>query len=165
MVRSSASISASASSARWTSFNDSESNANAAEDKPSQFTLTWYCIEELLGAIQNLENEADKEQKHRLHLTLISCVSALPLSLLGRVLKEVHSVLDTSANVSKVEKESELKLEPGTAQEQNPLGAELVQALYREVLEVVGDREKEYVLRWWSAFATEHNGGRIVAKL
>ncbi|KAE9405702.1 hypothetical protein BT96DRAFT_915910 [Gymnopus androsaceus JB14] len=120
-------------------------------ERPSQFVLAWYCIEELLGAIRNLRD--NREQQHRLHLTLISCVSALPLALLGRVLDEVNIVLSASSR-------SESDLTALQSEEQNR--AELVQALYRE--------RKEYVLRWWSTFAIESKNevvqdGGAIAKL
>ncbi|KAF9071237.1 hypothetical protein BDP27DRAFT_1322576 [Rhodocollybia butyracea] len=142
-------------------------SASAPEDgptgNPSQFTLAWYCIDALLSVIQDT---VDIEQRHRLHLTLISCVSALPLSLLGRVLEEIDGVLN------------KMRLEDGHVHEnsgdvgtvpdleQGKHRTELVTVLYREVLEVVGDREKEYVVRWWAAFASRGNSEpTLMAKL
>ncbi|KAJ4493219.1 hypothetical protein C8R41DRAFT_831305 [Lentinula lateritia] len=131
-------------------------------DEISQYTLAWYCISELLSAIQNLGNDiSDLEQKHRLHITLIACVSALPLSLLGRFFEEIDGVL----RVDRESKDSE-DMAASTMQDQNR--TELIQALYRELSQMVGDREKEYVLRWWTAFAAENSiapNRRTISKL
>ncbi|KAJ4491609.1 hypothetical protein C8J55DRAFT_284139 [Lentinula edodes] len=131
-------------------------------DEISQYTLAWYCISELLSAIQNLGNDIpDLEQKHRLHITLIACVSALPLSLLGRFFEEIDGVL----RIDRESKDSE-DMAALTMQDQNR--TELIQALYRELSQMVGDREKEYVLRWWSAFAAENSttpNTRTISKL
>ncbi|KAJ3892806.1 hypothetical protein GG344DRAFT_44592 [Lentinula edodes] len=131
-------------------------------DELSQYTLAWYCISKLLSAIQNLENDIpDLEQKHRLHITFIACVSALPLSLLGRFFEEIDGVL----RVDRESKDSE-DMAALTMQDQNR--TELIQALYRELSQMVGDREKEYVLRWWSAFAAENTiapNRRTISKL
>ncbi|KAF8827484.1 hypothetical protein HHX47_DHR4000053 [Lentinula edodes] len=131
-------------------------------DELSPYTLAWYCISKLLSAIQNLGNDIpDLEQKHRLHITLIACVSALPLSLLGRFFEEIDGVL----RVDRESKDSE-DMAALTMQDQNR--TELIQALYRELSQMVGDREKEYVLRWWSAFAAENSvvpNRRTISKL
>ncbi|KAH7870943.1 uncharacterized protein C8R40DRAFT_1072933 [Lentinula edodes] len=131
-------------------------------DELSQYTLAWYCISKLLSAIQNLGNDIpDLEQKHRLHITFIACVSALPLSLLGRFFEEIDGVL----RVDRESKNSE-DMAALTMQDQNR--TELIQALYRELSQMVGDREKEYVLRWWSAFAAENTiapNRRTISKL
>ncbi|KAJ3917474.1 hypothetical protein F5877DRAFT_44588 [Lentinula edodes] len=131
-------------------------------DELSQYTLAWYCISKLLSAIQNLGNDIpDLEQKHRLHITFIACVSALPLSLLGRFFEEIDGVL----RVDRESKNSE-NMAALTMQDQNR--TELIQALYRELSQMVGDREKEYVLRWWSAFAAENTiapNRRTISKL
>ncbi|KAJ3850651.1 hypothetical protein EV368DRAFT_44806 [Lentinula lateritia] len=131
-------------------------------DELSQYTLAWYCISELLSALQSLGKEIpDLEQKHRLHITLIACVSALPLSLLGRFFEEINGVL----RVDRESKDFE-DMESSTTQDQNR--TELIQALYRELSQMVSDEEKEYVLRWWSAFAAENSiapNRRTISKL
>ncbi|KAJ4481954.1 hypothetical protein J3R30DRAFT_3699258 [Lentinula aciculospora] len=116
------------------------------ENEPSQITLAWYCVAELLAAIQNLGND-NLTQIHRLHLTLVSCVSALPLSLLSRLIEEIEGILRVDTD-SKGNLNDTAGLEK---QEQNR--AELIQMLYRELSEVVGDREKEYLLRWYFTLA------------
>ncbi|KAJ3733322.1 hypothetical protein DFJ43DRAFT_995428 [Lentinula guzmanii] len=132
-------------------------------ENPSHFTLAWYCIDELLCAIRSLGNDKlQLEQKHRLQLTLMSCVSALPLSLLGRFFEEINDSL-------KVDIGSEDNLDNTVDLVQRERDrTELIQALYREISEMVGDREKGYVLSWWSAFATGNSTASsrtVIAKL
>ncbi|KAJ3747067.1 hypothetical protein DFH05DRAFT_770744 [Lentinula detonsa] len=132
-------------------------------ENPSHFTLAWYCIDELLCAIRSLGNDKlQLEQKHRLRLTLMSCVSALPLSLLGRFFEEINDILKVDIG-SKDNLDNTVDL---VQRERDR--TELIQALYREISEMVGDREKGYVLSWWSAFATENSTASsrsMIAKL
>ncbi|KAJ3796685.1 hypothetical protein GGU11DRAFT_685296 [Lentinula aff. detonsa] len=132
-------------------------------ENPSHFTLAWYCIDELLCAIQSLGNDKlQLEQKHRLRLTLMSCVSALPLSLLGRFFEEINGSLKVDIG-SKDNSDNTVDL-----MQRERDRTELIQALYREISEMVGDREKGYVLSWWSAFATENSTASsrsMIAKL
>ncbi|KAJ3996292.1 hypothetical protein F5050DRAFT_1692897 [Lentinula boryana] len=121
-------------------------------ENPSHFTSAWYCIDELLCAIRSLGNDKIQlEQKHRLRLTLMSCVSALPLSLLGRFFEEINGSLKVDIG-SKDNLDNTVDL-----MQRERDRTELIQALYREISEMVGDREKGYVLSWWSAFATENS--------
>ncbi|KAJ3774726.1 hypothetical protein FB446DRAFT_639252 [Lentinula raphanica] len=118
-------------------------------DDPSKFSLAWYSMDELLGAIRNLENdESHLEQKHRLRLTFVSCVSALPLALLGRFFEEVDR-LDEERKGSSADAIDLVQ--------QEHKRMELMETLFREISEVVGDREKEFVLRWWSSFVTKNS--------
>lgn len=97
------------------------------------FELAWYCIELLFEKIRQLTPEAEtggvNERLHRLHLTLISTVPSLPLPLMIRVLDETRNI------IVKVEEPREKK--------------ELIDALFAEILDNVGDREKEASIRWW----------------
>ncbi|KAJ7163306.1 hypothetical protein C8R46DRAFT_1102948 [Mycena filopes] len=104
-------------------------------DGDGAYALAWYCVDALLDAIHALssdsDSDADKERLHRLHLTLISVVPALPLKLLPRVLEEIGSaILAKSGDTGALKKE-------------------LVEATFVEISERVGDREKEVVMRWW----------------
>lgn len=67
--------------------------------------------------------------KRRLELTLISLIPNVNLELLPMVLQAVSNAIDTSEN--EMERE------------------ELIKATYDEVLERVGDRERDFVMRWW----------------
>ncbi|KAH7910858.1 hypothetical protein BJ138DRAFT_1172912 [Hygrophoropsis aurantiaca] len=99
--------------------------------------LARFCIDKLLDIIRAAAASAppDDDRLRRLHLTLISSVSALPLSLLPHALDAVEAVLQSESD-------------PGRRRE-------LVEALFGEIMERVGDREKAYALRWWS----EHRAG------
>ncbi|ESK95810.1 peroxisomal membrane protein [Moniliophthora roreri MCA 2997] len=134
----------------------------AQAERPERYTLGWFCIAELVDAARK---EREEGRLHRLRMALVSCVSAVPLVLLGEVLAEVKRVMRS------VETQSETMPRPSEAKKGKRARAtedrdsdatsiskgpkpltqkqELVHALYREVIEQVGDREKEYVVQWW----------------
>lgn len=91
-------------------------------------SLAWFCIDCLLTAIAN-NSEHDDERHHRLHLTLISCVPSVPLCLLPSLLDPIRLFIDEAHDEKKRQ--------------------ELIDALFAEIKERVGDREKEYMVRWW----------------
>jgi hypothetical protein len=94
-----------------------------------QYALAWFCIDTLVLAICSFsEQEGAEERVHRLHLALISTISSLPLPLLPLALNEVRDIVGSGGGEKK---------------------QELVDALFGEILERVGDREKEIVLGWW----------------
>ena len=85
------------------------------------------------------------ERVHRLRLVLISMVSSLPLLLMSRVLEEIRIILlttTTSAAPPPADSDEESAAEGRRRKE-------LVEALFAEFLEGVGDREKEAAIRWW----------------
>jgi len=94
----------------------------------ADLSLAWFCIDWILTAISST-SDRDDERKHRLHLTLISCVPAVSLALLPRLLDPICSAIDTAHEERKRK--------------------ELIDALFAEIKERVGDREKEYMIRWW----------------
>ena len=97
-----------------------------------------FCIEKLLEAIRLAScgpNESG-QRLHRLHLTLIATLPGLSLGLLPRVLEEVKAVIMRRDRNSSAERAEEVRLE-------------LVQALFKELSENVGDDEKEFVMCWW----------------
>ncbi|KAF8208718.1 hypothetical protein K438DRAFT_1961289 [Mycena galopus ATCC 62051] len=109
--------------------------ANAA-DGGGGYALAWYCVDALLGAIHApLLADADRERRHRLHLTLISVLPSLPLNMLPRVLEEIKTIL--TARGEELDADSGGKV------------SELVDATFMEISERVGDREKELMMRWW----------------
>ncbi|TFK68447.1 hypothetical protein BDN72DRAFT_681562 [Pluteus cervinus] len=147
----------------------SASTSAIAADQDATYTLAWYCVTQLLGAIDALrttidtqtrgatENAAAKNQLHRLHLTLISTVSSLPLPLLARVLEEVRIIIvayqgsDSGAAPARRPrvKDKGRHSDKAKAEQLGKLRSELVEALFTEILEKVGDREKEEAMRWW----------------
>lgn len=93
----------------------------------ADLSLAWFCIDCLLAAIAST-SEHDDERQHRLHLTLISCVPSVPLALLPRLLDPIRSFIDAAQDKER---------------------QELTDGLFAEIKERVGDREKEYMIRWW----------------
>jgi hypothetical protein len=88
----------------------------------------------ILDKIQQLATEEAnmgnvKERLHRLRLMLISTVPSLPLPLMIRVLDEIRDIIVNMGEVL--------------------VRTELADALFVEILENVGDREKEASMRWW----------------
>lgn len=129
--------------------NPSAGTAKGDEGDGERYALAWYCINLVLEKIRELPPTPDEaERLHRLHLMLISAVSSLPLPLLMKVLGDIKVVI--------------LGLSPGSANEKEEKGAqrreELVKALFMEILEKVGDREKEAAMRWWYANREELSG-------
>ncbi|KAF5382313.1 hypothetical protein D9757_008479 [Collybiopsis confluens] len=149
-----------------------------SEENAERFVVAWYCIQELLDIIHAFDfnpksdmyeesERGERERHHRLHLVLISCVSTLPLALLGRVLDEIRSIIiplasttttapnstttATATTIATTEKENKAS----HLGDDTPRRTELIQSLYHQVLEMVGDREKEYVLRWWEQFVSD----------
>lgn len=90
--------------------------------------LAWLCISSILAKCNELP--PDLNRRHRLHLALISSLPSLPLTLLPQALSAVKDVIDGIPN--------------------DAMRKELVEALFREIMENVGDREKEYAVHWWN---------------
>ncbi|PPQ69303.1 hypothetical protein CVT24_001669 [Panaeolus cyanescens] len=122
-------------------------------EKPDEtYTLAWYCIQLLLDTIhQQLPpagskgkgkavNTSDPDRLQRLLLMLISSVSSVPLPLMMRTLDEIRTLLTSDlpplsgSQQSKKDKERR---------------EEVLEALFEEILEKTGDREKEAAMRWW----------------
>ena len=105
-------------------------SANAIfNSNPNTLALSQYCISALLYAISQTH---DRGQSARLSLTLISTLPSLPLSLIPQTLasiKELILAID-------VEERREERIE-------------MVNNLFEEIVQRVGDREKEFVMRWW----------------
>lgn len=98
-------------------------------EEDSDEALAWLCIDELLNAIaSSRDQDGPRTERLRLRLTLISLVPNVSLVLLPRLLREVEMLIE--------------------AEEGEGQGA-LVDALFEEILQRVGDKEKEYAMRWW----------------
>jgi hypothetical protein len=116
--------------------------------------LPQFCIDTLLSAINSPSTSSSspsasdgRDHIHRLHLTLISTLPSLPLPLLPRTLDSIRSIV--------------LSLPLHTDGDERR--KELVEELFKEILERVGDREKETVMRWWydvRAELLEGEGGK-----
>jgi len=142
------------------------------------YTLAWYCVQLLIDTIRDLspllpynsqnpkgktkaqenngvDNNATKadDRIHRLSLMLISTVSSLPLTLMLRALDEIriiiaaHSRRSGSRDGSGVDDDN--KDEAAQWEERKGRKKELLEALFGEILEKIGDREKEAAIKWW----------------
>jgi len=132
-----------------------QSAANHNNTTNDAAALAWYCIETLTDAIRELSdtktgNEgkvtldappATQSHLHRLYLTLIATVPSLPLPLMLPVLDKIRDFIIL------------VRSEIGASSNERGHGrkAELVDALFREILERVGDMEKETAMGWWYA--------------
>ncbi|TFK52398.1 hypothetical protein OE88DRAFT_1657649 [Heliocybe sulcata] len=131
--------------------------ANSAASSPDD-SLICYCIYSFFAIIRflglpstpppaefastsNTQAEEDRRLRHII-LALISTVSALPLSLLPRVLDEIRDIIT-----------SVYPIRDGAMRPDSPPAGrrELASALFEEILERVGDREKEFSMQWWYA--------------
>ncbi|KAF8610274.1 hypothetical protein BDV93DRAFT_517422 [Ceratobasidium sp. AG-I] len=103
-------------------------NASSSNDE-----LSWLCIEELKVAINELSATSDSKDSElnerilRLQLALISAIPAAPISKLLPLLAIVYDqILHSASSKDK-----------------------LVKATYHEIIERLGDREKDIALKWW----------------
>jgi hypothetical protein len=90
-----------------------------------------FCLSSLLSALSDLSATTDDDaaqRRHRLRLVLVSTLSALPLVVLPEALNAVSDAIRDS----KIEERRELAKE-----------------VFKEIMENVGDQEKEYCMRWW----------------
>jgi hypothetical protein len=133
--------------------------AGDVQEGPEKYTLGWFCITELVKALKEEEEKhTGGEKLHRLRMALVSCVSAAPFVLLGEVLDEVQRTIteaDTRPRPSEIKGKGKASATETAGIPKQALTLkrkqELIRALYREVIEEVGDREKEFVIQWWYA--------------
>jgi hypothetical protein len=114
-----------------------EATGSKTETTYDGYALAKFCVDTMIETSHKLSVDHGQEQDaptkarlHRLHLMLISAISSLPLVLLPSALDEVRDVITGH--------------EDGSEEK-----TELINALFREIMEKVGDREKEFVIRWW----------------
>ena len=96
--------------------------AAAATPGTRGLALAQFCVSALL------DDAPPGGGRHRQHLALVSTLSALPLALLPNSLAALRACIVGSAEAERTE---------------------LVHALYGEILERIGDKEKEFAMRWW----------------
>lgn len=110
-----------------------------------QDELAWHCVDSLRKAIQgpfltvpqeSPEASSRNQHRDRLCLTLISLIPAVPFRVLEPLTELLTSLI---LEAREGEKEtSEIYLEE----------------IKREIMERVGDGEKQFCLDWWSGLAT-----------
>lgn len=101
-----------------------------------------------------MQEDFGVERLHRLELTLVSTLSSLPLTLLAKALDEVLTLW--TGEEWRGAEEAEGKKEEGKEKR-----GEVVEALFAEILEGVGDREKEYAMVWWYRHRAALGGGDV----
>ena len=162
----------------------SAANHNNTHDASDSAALAWYCIETLIDAIRELSNNtladsgktgnkgkdahtmippATESHLHRLHLTLVATVPSLPLPLMLPVLDRIRDIVLEKDLSSLPHVEHHVRSDIGASSKGRgnippERKAELVDALFREILERVGDMEKEAAMRWWYVNLEELRG-------
>ncbi|KAG6333814.1 hypothetical protein ID866_5274 [Astraeus odoratus] len=100
------------------------------------YALPWFSIQSLLNVCNASSPTTDGDRVHRLHLALVSSVSSVPLTLLPRLLLAVKSVIETT-------KDDDVR------------HGELLEALFEEIINNVGDAEKALAVCWWNEQCAE----------
>ncbi|KAF7299206.1 hypothetical protein MIND_00869300 [Mycena indigotica] len=113
-------------------------------------TIALYCIEVLDRMIQELSGTSvdsyASDRVHRLHLTLISIVPAVPLKLLPRILERVGQIL-LKAGGDEIRKK------------------ELHDATFVEISERIGDVQKPVAMKWWYGLGLDQRRDSQIAAL
>ncbi|KAK7690115.1 hypothetical protein QCA50_006763 [Cerrena zonata] len=104
--------------------------------------FAWYCLQTLIDLIRSISSERpSSDYLHRLHLALVATLPSVSLILLPRLLEAIHILAVKNAEPEKK--------------------GELVDTMFKEILENIGDQEKEYAMRWWydhrNALGDEYN--------
>jgi hypothetical protein len=86
------------------------------------------CLSSLVSSLTRLSAAGDAQRRHRLRLVLVSSLSALPLVVLPDGLNAVSDAIRASKDEER---------------------GELAREVFKEIMENMGDREKECCLRWW----------------
>jgi hypothetical protein len=86
------------------------------------------CLSSLVSLLTRLSEAGDAQRRHRLRLVLVSTLSALPAVVLPDGLNAVSDAIRDSKDEERWE---------------------LVREVFKEIMENMGDQEKEYCLRWW----------------
>ena len=98
---------------------------SASENAPAMGQL---CLSSLISLLTSLSASGDAQRRHRLRLVLVSTLSALPLVVLPDGLNAVSEAIRDSKGEER---------------------GELVGEVFKEMMENMGDLEKECCLRWW----------------
>lgn len=140
------------------------------------YTLAWYCVQLLIDTIRELspppcttpqipkgkgkaqetvevnnDTKTADDRTHRLSLMLISTISSLPMAIMLRALDEIRIII-TAYSHSRSRDDS--GVDDGNKDEASESGRkgrkkELLEALFSEILNNMGDREKEGAIKWW----------------
>lgn len=104
----------------------------SADSISDDHVLARYTIQSINDAIRR---EQDSARLHRMHMMLVASVSSVSLRMLPSVLEDIRGILITAV--------------PENSASQHALRQDLINALFTEIMENVGDQEKEYAMTWW----------------
>ena len=134
------------------------------------YTLAWYCVQLLVDTIRDIsplfytslkKPEADNntvkadDRTHRLTLMLISTISSLPMTIMLRTLDEIYIIIRAySYSPSRDDRgvDDSNKDDGGSQSERKGIKKELLEALFTEILDKIGDCEKEAAMKWWYTY-------------
>ena len=107
---------------------------------------------------------ADDDRIHRLSLMLISTISSLPVTIMLRALDEVYHIITSAYSSPSPSQEGGgggggVVVDNGNNEEGSQQSErrkrrkkELLEALFSEILEKIGDCEKEAAMKWWYTY-------------
>ena len=108
----------------------------------------------------------DDDRTHRLSLMLISTISSLPMTIMLRALDEIYIIINAysySSSSSPRDKKSSV-VDDGNKEEEEGSQSdserkrrrrkkkELLEALFSEILEKIGDCKKAAAMKWWYTY-------------
>ena len=113
-----------------------------------------------------MKADDDDDRIHRLSLMLISTISFLPMTIMLRALDEVYIIISAysypSPSPSRCDRSSGSVDDDGNnnkdeedlhqSERKGRRKKELLEALFSEILEKVGDCEKEAAIKWWYTY-------------
>ena len=103
----------------------------------------------------------DDDRIHRLSLMLISTISSLPVTFMLRALDEVYNIIISAYSYSSPSPSQDGgsggvvdngNKEGSQQSERKRRKKELLEALFSEILEKIGDCEKEAAMKWWYTY-------------
>ena len=95
---------------------------------------------------------------HRLTLMLISTISSLPMTIMLRALDEIYIIISAysysspSRDNSGIDNDGNKGEEGSQSERKGRRKKELLEALFSEILEKIGDCEKEAAMKWWYTY-------------
>jgi hypothetical protein len=106
--------------------------------------------------------KAADDHIYRLSLMLISTISSLPIAIMLRALDEIFIIIRAYSSYYSPSRDDDdsgvddddgsHKDEEGSQSERKGRKKELLEALFSEILEKIGDCEKEAAMKWWYTY-------------
>ena len=109
-----------------------------------------------------VDDDDDDDRIHRLSLMLISTISSLPVTIMLRALDEVYHIIISAYSSPSPSRDGGSGggvVDNGNNEEGSQRSErrkrrkkELLEALFSEILEKIGDCEKEAAMKWWYTY-------------